>query len=245
MRVITVSRQLGSHGSEIAVGVAQALGLRLIDVETINRAAQQAGVPEIALAEMEQEGARGLANQVLKAMRAMPGLNGLSAPAVAPPQEGEMAAAESSGLTIPFAGLFSPTVRPLSASLDSYVRMVDLVIRGLAREGNVLIAGRGGQVLLRKLPGVLHVQTVAPRAYRVEVVAAQYQLDKRAAQRKLRASDRARADYLRRYHGVDWLDPMLYHLVINTGRVPVATAIQLIIAAHEAMATAAEGSKDG
>lgn len=237
MRVITVSRQLGSHGGEIAAGVAQALGLRLIDVETINRAAQQAGVPEIALAEMEQEGARGLANQVLKAMRAMPGLNGLSAPAAA--------AVEPSGLTIPFAGLFSPTVRPLSASLDSFVRMVDLVIRGLAREGNVLIAGRGGQVLLRKLPGVLHVQTVAPRAYRVEVVAAQYQLDKRAAQRKLRASDRARADYLRRYHGVGWLDPTLYHLVINTGRVSVATAIQLIIAAHEAMTSAAEGSKDG
>jgi len=245
MRVITVSRQLGSHGDEIAAGVAQALGLRLIDVETINRAAQQAGVPEIALAELEQEGARGLANQVLKAMRAMPGLYSRPAPATPAPQGGEAPPSEPSGLTIPFAGLFSPAVLPLSASLDSYVRMVDLVIRGLAREGNLLIVGRGGQVLLRKSPGVLHVQTVAPRPYRVDGVAAQFRLDRRAAQNKLRANDRARADYLRRYHGVDWLDPTLYHLVINTGRVPVPTAIQLIITAHQALASPAEETKDG
>jgi hypothetical protein len=60
----------------------------------------------------------------------------------------------------------------------------------------------------------------------------------------VRASDRGRADYLRRYHGVDWLDPTLYHLVINTGWVSVATAVDLIVAAQQALAQvpAAQGS---
>jgi CMP/dCMP kinase len=227
MAVITLSRQLGSHGEEIAIRVAQALGLRLVDAETINRAAQEAGVPQMALAELERETQRGLANQVLKALQAMPSLSPL----------GELgtAAPELSGLTLPFVGFFSPTVPPLSASLEGYVRMVDLVIRGLAQEGNVLIVGRGGQAVLRKHPGALHVQIVAPLAYRVAMIMARQGLNKRDAQNRVRTSDRARFDYVRRYHDVDWLDPTLYSLTINTGWLSIDTAVDLIIATQQAI----------
>jgi cytidylate kinase len=240
MIVITLSRELGSHGDEIAVRVAQELGLRLIDAETINRAAQQAGVPRTALAELEQEGERGLANQVLKALRTMPGLRSAAPFSTPPASEEDTAAPGFSTVTFPFVGLFSPTVPPLSASLEGYVRMVGLVIRGLAHEGNVLLLGRGGQVLLKDHPGTLHIQTVAPLAHRVEVLMTRHALNKRGAQSRVRASDRARFDYLRRYHNVDWLDPTLYHLVINTARVPIATAVNLIIDAQHAIEQAAD-----
>jgi cytidylate kinase len=255
MTVITVSRQLGSHGDEIAARVAEALGLRLVDADTIHRAAQQAGVPQMALVELQHEGEHGLANQVLKALQTMPSLQSSypvssqpsriedspsPEPDTAPPStlsggKAETAYSGRSGLTLPFTGLFSPTVPPISASLEEYVRMVGLVIRGLARAGNVLIMGRGGQILLSKHPDALHVQIVAPVAYRVKVVMAREGLNQRAAQNRIRASDRARFDYVRRYHDADWLDPSLYHLVINTGRVPVATAVDLIITAKRAM----------
>ena len=227
MPVVTLSRQLGSHGEEIAAQVAQALDLRLIDAEMINQAAYRAGVPQMALAELEHEKKRGLANRVLTALRAMPSLS--------PAGEPGMASPEQSGLTIPLPGLFSPMVPPISASLEGYVHMVGLVIRGLAREGNVLIVGRGGQILLRRHPATLHVQIVAPLARRVQTVMAREGLEKRAAQNRVRASDRARFDYVRRYHDADWLDPTFYHLVINTGQVPVGTAADLIIAAQQAM----------
>ena len=227
MAVITLSRQLGCHGEEIATEVAQTLGLRLIDAETINRAAQRAGVPQVALAELQREEERGLVNQVLKVLRTMPSpllISELGAPPT-----------DLSSLAHPFAGIFSPIAPPLSASLEGYVRMVDLVIRGLAQEGNVLIMGRGGQVVLRKHPSALHVQIVAPLAHRVQVVMASQGLSKREAQSRVRASDRARSDYLRRYYDVDWLDPTLYHLIINTGRIPISTAVELIIAAQQAL----------
>jgi hypothetical protein len=184
---------------------------------------------------MEHEGQRGLANQVLKALRTMPTFSSTA------PFRTQVTAGEeevypgASTMTIPFSGLFSPTVPPISASLEGYVRMVGLVIRGLASEGNVLILGRGGQVLLKRHPGVLHLQTVAPRVYRCNVIMERYGLSQRQAQGRIRTSDRSRFDYLRRYHGVDWLDSTLYHLIINTERVPVAATVDLTVAAQRAI----------
>jgi len=242
MTVITISRQLGSLGGDIASSVAQELGLRLIDAETINRAAEKAGVPRIALAELETEGERGLASQVLKALRTMPLLPSSGSRPTSLTAVGDTPSRRRSTTTFPFGGLFSPTVPPISASLEGYVRMVGLVIRGLAHEGNVLILGRGGQMLLQSHPTALHVQTVAPFVQRVEAVASRYGLSERAAGQRVRASDRARADYLRRYHDVDWLDPTLYHMVLNTGCLPAPTAVQLIIAAQQAVDLAGQGA---
>jgi cytidylate kinase len=237
MTVITFSRQLGSRAREVADEVARALNLRLIDAEAINRAAQQAGVPEHALAELEHEGDQSLAGRVLKAFETMPVLS--------PGAEVRPAQAEAPALTLPFVGLFSATVSPLSASLDRYVRVVGLVVQGLAREGNVLVLGRGSQVLLRKHPGALHVQIVAPLPDRIKAVMVRYKLDKKAAESRVRASDRDRAYYLRRYHGVNWLDPTLYHLVINTGRVPVPAAVDLIVRAYHTVISTGDKTSGG
>jgi cytidylate kinase len=117
-----------------------------------------------------------------------------------------------------------------------------MVIRGLARKGNLLIIGRGGQALLRNQPSVFHVQVVAPQAYRVEVVMASLGLKRADAQKRVRDSDWARADYLRRYHDADWLDPTLYHLVVNSARLTPATAVELIIAAHRSTLQTSEGA---
>jgi cytidylate kinase len=235
MTVITVSRQLGSHGEEIAASVAQTLDLRLIDAETINTAALKAGVPQIALDELEREGERGLVDQVLTALRTMPKLHGTYSPASSLTREGDTTYRNQPSLTIPFTGLFSPTVPPISASLEGHVRMVGLVVQGMAREGNVLIVGRGGQVLLSQHPQALHVQIVAPFAHRVAVVEERLGLNKRNAQHRVRASDRARFDYVRRYHDADWMAPAMYHLVLNTGWISTAVAADLIIAAQQAI----------
>jgi cytidylate kinase len=60
MTVITLSRQLGSGGDEIAVAVAERLGLRLVGQELINRAAREAGAPEVALAAIDELGLLGV-----------------------------------------------------------------------------------------------------------------------------------------------------------------------------------------
>jgi cytidylate kinase len=140
--------------------------------------------------------------------------------------------------------LFSTTVPPISAWFEGYVRMVGMVIRGLAREGNVLIVGRGGQVLLRNRPDVLHVQVVAPASHRISVIMERDNLTKRDAQNRMRASDRSRLDYLRRYHNVNWLDPTLYHVTLNTGQVSVPVATDVIIDLARTVSSAVDACHD-
>ena len=226
MAIVTISRQLGSGGNEIAAGVAEAMSLRFIDREMIKRAAHEAGVPKIALQEMEYEGQRTLVEQVLDILRQMP-------PIPNPLETAQREAATP--LSVHFGGIFSPTLRPMSTAMDDYVRMVGMVIRDLAREGGVIIVGRGSQVLLKDHPTALHVQIIAPFWRRVKKVREREGLERRAAVSRARTSDRARADYLRRYHNVHWLDPQLYDLVINTAKVSVEVAVRLIVEASRAL----------
>ena len=60
MAVITLSREMGSRGDDVARLVAERLGLRLIGREIINRAAKDAGAPEVALAEIDELGLLGV-----------------------------------------------------------------------------------------------------------------------------------------------------------------------------------------
>ena len=60
MPVITLSREMGSGGDDLARGVADRLGLRLVGRELINRAAKEAGAPEVALAEIDELGLLGV-----------------------------------------------------------------------------------------------------------------------------------------------------------------------------------------
>lgn len=60
MNVVTLSRQLGSQGLEIAEIVAQHTGFRLVSRELINQAARRAGAPEVALAMIDELNLLGL-----------------------------------------------------------------------------------------------------------------------------------------------------------------------------------------
>ncbi|MBC7233995.1 MAG: cytidylate kinase-like family protein [Chloroflexi bacterium] len=223
MAIVTLSRQLGAGGSEIAAGVAKALGLRIIDREAIDCAALEAGVPEIALHELGYEGRRGLMQRILDALKASPAI----------PSIVEMERRES---VLPIAmtprGIFTPAMPLLSAAMEDYVRIVGMVILNIAQEGNVLIIGRGSQVLLKDNPEALHVKVIAPLPRRVEKLMRIEGITQREAAQRILASDQARAEYLRRYYGVNWLDPQLYDLVINTGRISIQTAVQLVVMAQ-------------
>jgi len=116
--------------------------------------------------------------------------------------------------------------------MDDYVQMVGIVIRDLAKGGHVLITGRGSQVLLRDLPQAFHLQVVAPFQQRVEKIMEREGLERRGAITRVKASDQTRREYLRRYHGVEWLDPTLYDLVINRGKIPIPLAVELVVAAQ-------------
>jgi cytidylate kinase len=55
----------------------------------------------------------------------------------------------------------------------------------------------------------------------------------------VKKTDNARARYLQKHYHVDWADPMLYHLVINTGMTMKEEARALIADAVRRMVVAA------
>jgi cytidylate kinase len=134
----------------------------------------------------------------------------------------------------PLLGVFAPMLPPAAVSEEEAVRLVGLVVKEIASHGNVLILGQGAQVWLGGYAGTCHVQVVAPLELRIKRVAERDGLSGAVARRRVLSSDRARSDYLARYYNAHWLDPLLYHLVINTGCTPVEAAVSLI--AHAAQA---------
>jgi cytidylate kinase len=103
-----------------------------------------------------------------------------------------------------------------------------------AAESGGVILGRGGQVILRDRPGVLHVLLGGPREARIRQGMEIEGVDRKTAERRQQANDRARVEYVRRSYGVDPLDPDLYHLVLGSPALGLDTCVDLIVAASGA-----------
>lgn len=185
MSAITISRQMGSQGNEIAWQVAQKLGWRPVNRQLINQSALAARVPQVALAEIDELGLFGL--------------------------------------------------RPSAKEWRAYQSQVEQFIHNLADEGGVVIVGRGGQVVLRDRPDVLHVRVIAPFEARVSWLQQKEKISVEAAQARLKESLKVRTQYLQRSYGVQVDDPTLYHLVINTGLVNVSQATDLVVQAFQVL----------
>ena len=231
MAVITLSRELGSSGDRVATLVAERLGLAVVDRERLYRAARAAGVSEAALHELKRSAEQTLVSQVLRSLRSVPPT----------PTERRERRAVVPPLTSPLGGVFSPVLPPASIDIAELVRMLNQVIEKRAREGDVLFLGQGSAVLLRGHANTLHVRTCAPQDQRVATLQERENLSKTAALRRIRASDRQRAEYVRRFHNARWNEPGLYHLLINTALVPIALAADLIVAASQALSGPPEG----
>jgi cytidylate kinase len=119
-------------------------------------------------------------------------------------------------------------VRP---SVETIVRQTTETVLRLAGLGNVILIGRGGNVITAELPHMLHVRLVAPLEKRVEYSHKEYHkfnLTLDQARKFCVNEDRGRERYLKTYFDADINNPLLYHLIINTGLVNYDDAAKLI-----------------
>ena len=107
----------------------------------------------------------------------------------------------------------------------------------LAVKGNVLIRGWGATYLLRSVPHVLCVRICAPMADRERVLMHRLGItDRGTARREIERNDAAHNGTMQRLFGIDWTDPALYALVLNTARIPIADCVDHIAKAAESTA---------
>lgn len=123
--------------------------------------------------------------------------------------------------------------RYLTMRHRAYLDMMQTIIYQYARADDVVILARGATVLLSDVPSALHVNVFAPYERRVEVVMAREGITRPIAEQVVRESDQDRAGYMRYLFDQDWMDPLLYDVMINTQVTTREHACDLIVrAAH-------------
>ncbi len=179
MPVITISRQLGSLGTEVAQGAAEGLKYEYVDKKRIEPALSNYGVKTPEMEKFDEKKPSFWDSFLLQKKR--------------------------------------------------FLHSLEAVIYDFARNGNVVIVGRGGQALLRYLPGVLHVRIIAPFEVRLKRILATDGGDEKKATRILNRSDHDSAGFLRSFFEIDWEDQNLYDLIINTEKLSAETAVKMIV----------------
>jgi Cytidylate kinase-like family len=120
----------------------------------------------------------------------------------------------------------------------SFLRATEEVIRERAAAGSGVILGRAAAVVLRDLPGALHVRLDGPAERRLAQAMALEGVDRATAERHMRDTDRAREAYVQQFYGVDARDATLYHLVIDSTALALDACVELI-----ALATAVRSDR--
>jgi cytidylate kinase len=205
--LITISRQFGAGGSEIARRVAAALGWRVVDNDLVEEVAARAGLPPERVAEREER----VSTFVERLARTL----AAASPEVFPPP-----ASAGEIVDVPEADL---------------VKITETVVAEIAAQGRVVFVGRAAPAVLSREADALHVKLVAPRAFRIQVATERLGCRPDKAASVLTNTDKMRARYLREYYRRDWEDPLNFHLIINTGAVGFDGAAEVIVARARAL----------
>jgi len=104
------------------------------------------------------------------------------------------------------------------------------VIREAAAHGRAVLVGRGAQALLAQRPDALHVYVIAPRDFRIKLAIERLGVDPAKAEKLLDETDRQRDQYVKANYGRHRQDPLNYDMVLNTGRLGLEGAADLIVA---------------
>ncbi len=102
-------------------------------------------------------------------------------------------------------------------------------IHRFAELGRVILSGRAAHLITRDLPGGVHLRLVAPLDSRIRRAQQMHGTDREQAEAFIRENDLARERHVQTGYEQDVADPHAYDLVINTDRVPTATAAHLVL----------------
>ena len=200
--VVCISRVTGSGGEDVGRLVAAKLNVRYLDDEIIAQAASKGGVSPADVADAERR--KSLLSRVLTELGSGHAAEAWAVTGIAPPVSGDAS---------------SP------ALLQSLI--VD-VVHEVAGQGDIVIAAHGASFALGGRSDVLRVHVAASPETRASRLAESSELTSKAAQKQIRESDASRADYLRRFYGIESEVPTHYDLVVNTDTMSYEDAAQLV-----------------
>jgi len=184
IKIVTIEREYGSGGGEIAQLLATHLGWKLYDQLLTEEIALLAKCSKAAV-EVREERTDPLYYRLFKSF-----LRGS--------YEGSLNAHKLNVV-----------------DSESILKFTERVVEHAAKRGNSVIVGRGSQYFLRDHPDTLRVFLYAPKEDKVRRLLVRGKSPKEAEQ-LADSVDQERADFIRKYFGVEWPHRTLYHAMINT-----------------------------
>ncbi len=115
----------------------------------------------------------------------------------------------------------------IPSAWDMVPKIAETVLK-LADAGHVVLVGRGANFITASRPNVFHVRLMGSLPRRIQRIQDREQLTIEMATRSVTEEDRARGRYVKAHFGEGIEDELLYHIVINTDRVPLPDAAGLI-----------------
>jgi cytidylate kinase len=115
-----------------------------------------------------------------------------------------------------------------------YITVLQSAVLDVAEQEHAVIMGRSGQILLRGVPHVLRVFVRTPFDLRVKRVMRKMAdegeaIDARAATELVRRTDQQKTGRMRYLFDVNWADPVLYDLVLNTEKLSCEAGVEVIL----------------
>ena len=199
--VVCISRPDGAGGAGVGRLVAERLGFDYVDELIISRAAAKGGIAPGDVADEERR-----KSALVRIVRKI----------------GRTAGPDSYG----FAGLSGPYIEGVKP--EAVRGLIQDTIEETAGRGNVVIVSHAASLTLSDRPNVLRVLVTASPETRARRLSESRGLDAKDARRTIEDADAARADYLRRFYGVEVELPTHYDLVVNTDTLTVEQAGDLV-----------------
>ena len=199
MPIVTVSRQYGSGGSEVAERVARALGWKLYDNAVVDEVASRLRMTPAEVSAREE--------RVPSLVERMASAMALGVPEVMP-VVGDIATQPSE---------------------ERMVMVTRRVIEDAVRAGPAVLVGRGAQCMLAARSDALHVFCYAPFDELVRRAVEELGVPFPEARKQVADMNRQREEYVKRYFSRDWRDLANYDLCVNTSRLGLDSAADLVV----------------
>ena len=201
------------------MAAAAALGFPVISEEILSRAAAEAGVSLETVADVERR--KTFMSKITA--RLVPNSAAASDPTFRQSLDAQVTAGLI-GIALPLESgpqLSKDELRgKIRSAIDEYMAHGDVVI--LAHAASHSLAGR---------EGVLRVFVTGSREARSARLAASRLLSEKDAAKLVDTGDANRADYLKRFYGIEAESPSHYDIVVDTDGVTVEEASQMIVSA--------------
>ena len=199
MAVITISRQFGAGGKTFGRRIADALGYYYADEDIIERAVVEFSVSTDGKKILETEPGDKLKRFISK-------LN-------------------------PFGtSLMELPLSDKERYIDGfkYIELLNLIIPKIAKEGNAVIIGRGGQYILHEFKNTYHIFLIAKEEDRIKFIEDNYRVSSTKTIQMIKRMTKRRANLYSYFGKKDYDDPKLYDLVLNMSLLSIDKAEELI-----------------